>query len=161
VVGGGNAAISEALHLTKFAKKVVVIHRRDTLRASAILQEKALTEPKIKFKWNTVVESITGNDAARSLHLSDVNTGGKSILRVSGVFVSTGLKPNTEFVRNILTMDETSHILTNDRMETSVAGIFAVGDCRHNSGMQSITAAGDGAAAAIYVARYATEFNPD
>ena len=160
VIGGGNAAIAEALHLTKFAKKVVLIHRRDTLRATGVVQDKAFANSKIKFKWNTIVEGISGKDAVKSLRLRDIKTGARSSIRVSGVFVSIGLRPNTEFVRNILTLDKSGHILTNDRMETPVNGIFAAGDCRHNSGMQSITAAGEGATAAINAVRYSLEFNP-
>ena len=157
VVGGGNAAISEALHLTKFASKVIVVHRRDMLRATRLLQEKAFAEPKIAFIWDTVVDGIEGADSVKRAQLNNVKTGEKSTLEVSGIFVSTGLKPNTDFVKNILTLDETKHIITNDRMETVISGIFAAGDCRHNSGMQSITAAGEGAAAAMNAGKYLSE----
>jgi len=157
VVGGGNAAISEALHLTKFASKVIVVHRRDMLRATRLLQEKAFAEPKIAFIWDTVVDGIEGADSVKRAQLNNLKTGEKSTLEVSGIFVSTGLKPNTDFVKNILTLDETNHIVTNDRMETVISGIFAAGDCRHNSGMQSITAAGEGAAAAMNAGKYLSE----
>ena len=157
VVGGGNAAISEALHLTKFASKVIVIHRRDTLRATPVLQEKAFNEPKITFIWDTVIEEIQGGDVVKSLKLNNVKSNEKSTIEVAGVFISTGLKPNTEFVRDLLPLDETGHILTDDRMETSARGIYAAGDCRHNSGRQSITAAGEGAAAAMNANRYLSE----
>jgi thioredoxin reductase (NADPH) len=157
VIGGGNSAISEAIHLAKFAKNVIVVHRRETLRATSILQDHAFSEPKLSFKWNSIVESIQGNNQVSYLNLKNVKTGETSMLEVSGVFVSTGLKPNTDFVRNIVTLDESGHIVTDDRMETSVRGIFAAGDCRHNSGMQSITAAGEGATAAMTAGRYISE----
>ena len=157
VIGGGNAAVSEALHLTKFAKKVIIIHRRDNLRATRVVQDKAFAETKISFLWNSVVEAIEGTDSVKSLKLADVKTGKKSTLEVSGVFISTGLKPNTEFVKGVLTLDETGHIITNDLMETEIPGVFAAGDCRHNSGMQSITAAGEGAAAAMNAGKYLME----
>jgi thioredoxin reductase (NADPH) len=157
VVGGGNAAISEALHLAKFASRVIIIHRRDALRATRLLQEKALAEPKISFIWDTVVEAIEGEDLVKKVRLHNIKTDEKSSLELSGIFISTGLKPNTEFVKDILTLDDTSHIITNDRMETEIAGVFAAGDCRHNSGMQSITAAGEGATAAMNAGRYLSE----
>jgi thioredoxin reductase (NADPH) len=157
VVGGGNAAIAEALHLAKFASRVIVIHRRDALRATRLLQEKAQAEPKISFIWDTAVEAIEGEDMVKRAKLGNIKTGEKSTLELSGIFISTGLKPNTEFVKGILDLDETGHIMTNDRMETAIAGVFAAGDCRHNSGMQSITAAGEGAASAMNAGRYLSE----
>ena len=149
VVGGGNAALNEALELAKFASRVTIIHRRDQLRATRILQEKALGEPKIEPMWNTVVEEIEGDDVVRKLKLHDVVSGEKSTLAVSGVFISVGLKPNTDFVNGLLRLDETGHIVTNERMETEISGVFAAGDVRHNSIQQAIAAAGDGAVAAI------------
>ncbi len=154
VVGGGNAAINEALQLTKFASKVFMIHRRDQLRATRILQERALAEPKIEFRWNTMVEAIEGRDMVKSLRLRSVLTGEKSNLEVSGVFVSVGFKPNTDYLRGILPLDATGAIITNEKMETGVPGIFAAGDIRSNSIRQVIAAVGDGAVAAIYAERF-------
>ncbi|MDH5695871.1 MAG: FAD-dependent oxidoreductase, partial [Dehalococcoidia bacterium] len=154
VVGGGNAAITEALYLTKFASKVIVIHRREQLRATRILQEKAFSEPKIEFLWNTVVEEIDGDDKVKQLKLRQVKTGEKSTLDVSGVFVAIGLTPGTGFLRGVLPLDAAGYIATNERMETEIPGIFAAGDIRLNSARQAITAAGDGATAAIYAEKF-------
>ena len=157
VVGGGNAAITEALHLTKFASKVTVIHRRDRLRASAIIQEKAFAEPKINFLWNSTVEEIEGENSVRRVKLRQVKTGEKSTLEVAGIFMSIGLKPNTDFLKDLLALDEGGYIITTNRMETNIPGIFAAGDIRQNSARQAITAAGDGATAAIYAEEFLAE----
>jgi len=157
VVGGGDAAITEALHLTRFASKVTLIHRRDQLRATRILQEKASAEPKIEFLLSTVVEEIEGDAVVKRLKLRQVITGEKSILDVAGVFMSIGLSPNTDYLKGILSLDPLGHITTNDRMETEIPGIFAAGDIRYNSAQQAITAAGDGATAAIYAEKFVTE----
>jgi thioredoxin reductase (NADPH) len=154
VVGGGNSAISEAVHLAKFASKVVIIHRRDQFRASRISVEKARSEPKISFLLNTTVEAIEGKDNVETLRLNNVLSGQKSILPLSGIFVSIGQKPNTDFLKGILTLDASGYIQVNEKMETSIPGIFAVGDIRSNSIRQCISAAGDGATAAIYADRY-------
>lgn len=157
VVGGGNAAISEAVHLTHFASRVIVIHRRNQLRATAVMQEKALSNPKISFLWDTVVDTIEGSEKVKGARVHNVKTGEKSVLEVSGIFVSTGLRPNTEFLKGDLPLDETGKIITNDRMQTPLAGVFAAGDIRSNSGMQAIIAAGEGATAAVYARKYLTE----
>lgn len=154
VVGGGNAAINEALQLAKFASRVFVIHRREQLRATRILQERAFAEPKIEFLWNTTVEAIEGKDMVKNLRLHNVLTGEKSTLDVSGIFVAVGFKPNTDYLRGILPLDATGAIITNEKMETGVPGIFAAGDIRSNSIRQVIAAAGDGAVAAIYAERF-------
>ncbi|MFH0846768.1 MAG: thioredoxin-disulfide reductase [Chloroflexota bacterium] len=157
VVGGGNVAVSEALHLTRFASKVTVIHRRSELRAGRLLQERAFAEPKIEFSWNSVVERIYGDDFVRGLDLRQVKTGETSKLSLDGVFVAIGLKPETEYVKGILELNEGGHIITDETMATEVPGIFACGDVRHNSARQAIAAAGDGATAAIYAAKYLAE----
>jgi len=154
VVGGGDAAITEALHLTKFASRVTVIHRRDQLRASRILQEKAFSQPKIEFRWNSIVEKIEGGDLVKRIRLRQVKTGEESALEVAGIFISTGLKPNTDYLKGILSLDVTGLIITDEKMETKIPGIFAAGDIRHNSARQAITAAGDGATAAIYAEKF-------
>ncbi len=154
VIGGGNAAITEALHLTKFAARVTVIHRRHQLRASRILQEKALSEPKIEFIWDNTVEKIEGEDFVKRIKLHQVTSGGKSTLDVAGVFISIGLKPNIDYLKGIIPLDPTDHIITNERMETEIPGVFAAGDIRHDSARQAITAAGDGATAAIYAEKF-------
>ena len=157
VAGGGNAAISEVLQLSKYASRVIVIHRRQELRATRILQEKAFAEPKIEFLWNTVVEEIEGEDVVKRLRLRNVGTGEKSSLDVAGIFVSAGFKPNTDYLKSILPLDATGHIITNEKMETEIPGIFAAGDVRSSSIRQVIAAAGDGATAAIYAERFITK----
>ena len=154
VVGGGNAAINEALQLTKFASKVIVIHRRHQLRASRILQEKALAEPKIEFLWNTIVEEIKGEDVVKRLSLRNVTTGEKSTLDIPGIFVAIGSKPNTDYLKGVLPLDAAGYIITNEKMETGIPGIFAAGDIRSSSIRQVIAATGDGATAAIYAERF-------
>ncbi len=154
VVGGGDAAITEALHLTKFASRVIVLHRRNQLRASRILQEKAFSEPKIEFLWNTVVEEIEGKDKVERLRLRQVITGEKSTLDVSGVFVSIGLTPGTDYLKGVLPLDAAGYVITNEKMETEIPGIFAAGDIRLSSARQAITAAGDGVTAAIYAEKF-------
>ena len=156
VVGGGNAAITEVLHLTKFASRVTVIHRRQQLRATRILQERAFAEPKIEFLWDTVVEDIEGEDFVKRIGLRQVVTKEKSTLEVAGIFISIGFNPNTDYLKGILPLDATGSIVTNDKMETEIPGIFAAGDIRHNSARQAITAAGDGATAAIYAEKFIT-----
>ena len=154
VVGGGNAAINEALELTKFASKVTVIHRRDELRATKILQERAFAEPKIEFLWNTVVEAIEGENIVKRLRLKNVHTGEKSILEISGIFVTVGFRPNTDYLKNIVNLADNGTIITNEKMETDVPGIFAAGDIRSSSIRQVAGAVGDGAVAAIYAEHY-------
>ncbi len=156
VVGGGNAALTEALHLSRLAAKVFVIHRRDQLRATRIVQEKAFAEPNIEFLWNTVVEQIEGNDFVQRLQLRRVNTGERSTLDVSGIFIAIGSRPNTDYLKGFLPLDDTGAVITNDQMETGIPGIFAAGDIRHNSVRQVIAAAGDGAIAAISAEKYLT-----
>jgi thioredoxin reductase (NADPH) len=154
VVGGGNSAISESLQLTRFASRVIVIHRRRELRATRILQEKALAEPKIEFLWDSVVTGIVGEAFVKKVKIRNVVTGQESTVDVSGVFISVGFKPSTGYLRGVLSLDDTGAVITNDRMETSVPGIFAAGDIRSRSIRQAIAAAGDGAAAAVYAERY-------
>jgi len=154
VVGGGNAAITEALELTKFASKITVIHRRNQLRATQILQERAFAEPKIEFLWDAVVEEIVGDTFVSQIKTRNTTTGQESVLDVTGVFVSIGFKPNTDYLKGILSLDATGAIVTNERMEAGVPGIFAAGDIRSNSIRQVISAAGDGATAAVYAEKY-------
>ncbi|MFC1955381.1 thioredoxin-disulfide reductase [Chloroflexota bacterium] len=154
VVGGGNAAISEALHLSKFASKVTVIHRRNQLRATRIMQEKAFAAPKIEFLLDTVVEEIVGGDFVKSLKLCQVSTGQKSTLDVAGIFLAVGLKPNTNFLKGVLPLDANDAIIADGNMETDITGIFAAGDVRHNSIRQVVAATGDGAIAAVNAEKF-------
>ena len=150
VAGGGDVGITEALHLIRFASKVTVIELLPKLGASRILQDRATSEAKMEFLLNTIVEEIKGEDSVKRLELRQVVTGEKSTLEVAGIFVSIGIRPNTDYLRGVLPLDAAGYIITDDKMETEVAGIFAAGDIRLNSAQQAITAAGDGATAAIY-----------
>lgn len=154
VVGGGNVAVTEALHLTRFASHVTVIHRRDKLRATHILQEKATAQAKIDFRWNTIVEAIEGDNFVEKLKLRNVLTGEVSTLSVAGVFISVGLKPNTGYLKDIVALDKLGQVIVNNNMETQTPGIFAAGDIRSGSIRQVIAAAGDGAIAAISAQKY-------
>lgn len=154
VMGGGNVALNDALFITRFASKVIVIHRRDQLRATKVIQERALANPKMEFVWDTVLESITGDSQVRELQLRNVKTGGKSNLPVSGVFIAVGLKPNTEYLKGLLVLSDGGFIPVNGQMETEVPGLFAAGDIRTGSIRQVIAAAGDGAIAAIAAERF-------
>jgi thioredoxin reductase (NADPH) len=156
VVGGGNAAMTEALELVKFASQITVIHRRDELRATKILQEKAFAEPKIKVLWDSVVEEIMGETFVNKVRVRNVKSKKESTLDVSGVFMSIGFRPNTGFLNGILALDDTGAIVANEKMEASVPGVYAVGDIRSNSIRQVISAAGDGAIAAVNAEKYIT-----
>jgi thioredoxin reductase (NADPH) len=157
VVGGGDTAIQEALYLTRFAKKVTVIHRRDRLRATAILQKRALANEKIAFAWNSVVDSIDGLDLLQEVRLRDVKTGEKRVLPVSGVFIFVGLTPNTAPFRELVSLDQGGYITVDANMQTSAPGIFACGDCTAKRLRQVVTACGDGATAAFSAQLYVEE----
>jgi thioredoxin reductase (NADPH) len=154
VIGGGDAAVTEALYLSKFASSVKIIHRRDQLRASKIFQERAMAEPKIEFIWDTVVTQIEGDGLVKQLVLKSTKNDRISILELAGVFVAIGSEPNSAQWRGLLPLDKVGYIITNELMETKIPGIFAAGDVRHNSVRQAITAAGDGATAAISAERF-------
>jgi thioredoxin reductase (NADPH) len=155
VVGGGDSAIEEALFLTKFASKVTVIHRRDELRASKIMQERALANDKVEFRWNAVVEDVSGDSKVQALHLTDVNTGERSELKVSGLFVAIGHTPTTELFEGKLDLDANGYVVTApDSTMTSVEGVFAAGDVQDHVFRQAITAAGSGCMAAIEAERW-------
>jgi thioredoxin reductase (NADPH) len=149
--------VEEGLILTRFASKVILIHRRDQLRASKLHQQRAFANQKMEFLWDTVAEEIIGDDKVKGLSLRNVKTGEKSTLEVSGVFIYVGLHPNTEFLRGLLRLDAQGHIVINEEMQTEIAGIFAAGDIRQNSPRQVITAAGDGATASLSAEKFLSE----
>jgi len=157
VVGGGDAAMDEGLFVTRYASKVYVIHRRDELRASRILQERAFANPKMEFIWNTVVTKIEGENAVERLALRNVVTNEESTLDAAAVFVFIGHHPNTDYLRDYVKTDNAGHVFVNEWMETSVPGLFAAGDIRVNSARQVVSAAGDGATAAIRADHYITD----
>lgn len=157
VVGGGDTAITDALELTQHASKIHVIHRRNQLRASQILQQRASAQPRLKFIWNSVVEKVGGEAMVKELKLKNVKTGEISTLPVSGVFVAIGVKPNSQSFANAVKVDENGQIIVEQSMVTSVPGIYAIGDIRQNSARQVATAVGDGATAAIAAFKYIRE----
>jgi thioredoxin reductase (NADPH) len=157
VVGGGDAAMDEGLFVSRYASKVSVIHRRDELRASAVLQERAFANEKMEFIWDTVVESIDGENDVASLQLRNVKTDEKRDFPVSGVFIFIGQTPNSGFLDGVVDIDAGGHVIVNEWMETSVPGIFAAGDIRNNSARQVVTSAGDGATAAIRADHYISD----
>ena len=150
VVGGGNAAVEEAMYLTKFADKVYVIHRRDALRADKIVQDRAFKNEKIEFVWDSVVKEIKGEDLVNTVVIENVKSGSRSELAVNGVFPYIGMVPNIELFNGQIEQDKGGFILTDETMKTSVDGVFAVGDVRHTPLRQVITAASDGAVGAVY-----------
>ncbi len=157
VVGGGNTAVQEAIFLTRFAKRVYLIHRRDQLRAQKILQERALANEKITIFWNRVVEEILGQDQVEGVRLRNVKTGEEETLKVQGVFIFVGISPQSEFVKGLLPLDEKGFIITDCEMRTEVPGVFAAGDVRSKACRQIVTAAGDGATAAYMAEHYLTQ----
>jgi thioredoxin reductase (NADPH) len=154
VVGGGNSAISEAIHLTKFAAKVYLIHRRDKWRATPVFVDKAKAQPNLEFVMSSIVESIEGGDQVKQLRLKNVQSGTQSVLPLDGIFVAIGQSPATQLFKDVLPLDAGGYIITNEKMETSLEGVFAAGDIRSNSIRQTISAAGDGATAAMFADRY-------
>jgi thioredoxin reductase (NADPH) len=162
VVGGGDAAVEEADYLTRYATKVYVVHRRDELRASKILQERAFANPKIEFIWNKRVVEVVGNErGVQHLDLEDTVTGGRTNLEVGGVFVFIGFKPNTGVVQEHFRHDPSGYMLTDDRMMTSIPGLFAAGDVRSQLTRQITTAVGDATTAAIAVEKYVAAHRSD
>ncbi len=157
VIGGGDSAVQEAIYLTRFAKKVHLIHRRDKLRATKVLQERAFKQEGINFIWNTVPMTILGKDRVDGLELKNLKDETFSCLPVNGVFVFIGLVPNTSFLDSNIKRDEAGFIATDERMQTSVPGVYAAGDVRSKRLRQISTAVGDGALASFSAATYIEE----
>jgi thioredoxin reductase (NADPH) len=157
VVGGGDTALEDALYLSRIARKVYVIHRRNQLRAQKILQLKALEEPAIEFIWDSVIKEIKGQGVVKNVTIENIKDATQRELAVSGVFIAIGQRPNTDFIRGIIDLDDVGYIITDQNCATSVAGIFAAGDVRQKSLRQIATAVGDGALVAASAERYITE----
>jgi thioredoxin reductase (NADPH) len=154
VVGGGDSAVDEALYLTRFASRVYLIHRRKTLRAEKILQERALQNPKIEIVWDTIVTEVLGDKGVEGLEIMDLRTKECRAFKVNGVFFYVGLVANTELLKGIVKLDDQGYVLTDENMATSALGIFAAGDVRQKLLRQVSTAVGDGALAAFAAERY-------
>jgi thioredoxin reductase (NADPH) len=155
VIGGGDSAIEEATFLTKFADTVTVVHRRDELRASKIMQERAFANPKIRFAWDSVVSEILGGTKVQGVKLRNLKTGEEQVLPVTGVFVAIGHVPNTDLLRGQVNLDPEGYVLTQaGTTATSVDGVFAAGDLADKRYRQAVTAAGSGCMAAIDVERW-------
>jgi thioredoxin reductase (NADPH) len=154
VVGGGDSALDEAAVLTEFASRVIVFHRRDSFRGQRVLQERVLSHPKVEVRWNTVVDEILGETQVEGVATTDVKSGEPSRVDLAGVFIYVGLEPNTEYLRNVVDLDKAGHVPTDIWMRTAQPGLFAAGDIRQGSAAQLVSAAGDGATAAIAAQRY-------
>ena len=154
VVGGGDSAMEEGTFLTKFASKVSIVHRRDKLRASKIMQDRAVKNEKIAFVWNSVVEDILGNDVVAGVRLKNLVTGKTTELPCAGVFVAIGHRPNTNLFSGQLDLDTKGYIRTTEGTATTVPGVFAAGDVQDSTYRQAVTAAGSGCMAAIDVERF-------
>ena len=157
VVGGGDTAMEEATFLTKFGKSVRVVHRRDSLRASKILQQKALENPKIEFIWNNVVADIKGNNKISTVLVKDINTGKERTIDTGGLFVAIGHEPNTAIFNGQLELDDKGYVVLKQHTRTSVEGVFAAGDVHDHRYRQAVTAAGFGCMAAIDVEKWLSE----
>jgi thioredoxin reductase (NADPH) len=158
VVGGGDSAVGEALFLTRFAKEITIIHRRDALRATKIYEERAFASPKINFLWSTVVEEIRGNQTVESVLVRNVTSGEVKDVPTEGVFMFIGITPKTAFLKGVVELDENGYILVDEEnLQTSIEGIFAAGDARKKLLRQVATAVGDGATAAFAVEKYLEE----
>jgi thioredoxin reductase (NADPH) len=154
VIGGGDTALEEAMFLSKLASNVTLIHRRDELRGSRIMQQRALTNPKIRFVWNSVVEAVLGEEKVGGVRLRNLKTGDVSELSCAGVFVAIGHKPNSELLVGKLELDEKGYIKSRGETRTSVDGVFVAGDVYDYAYRQAVTAAASGCKAAIDAIRY-------
>jgi thioredoxin reductase (NADPH) len=157
IVGGGDTAVEDAVFLAQHARKVYLIHRRDALRASKILQNRMFQNPKIEVLWNTVVDEILGEQEVEGLLLRNVKDGTKRDLKVDGLFVAIGIQPNSELIRGKITTNEIGFVIADENMATNIPGVFVAGDLRQKPLWQIITAAADGAVASISAQRYIME----
>ena len=157
VVGGGDSAVEEGIFLTKFAKSVNIVHRRDELRAGALLQKRARANEKIGFVWNTVIDEIHGNGTVQNIALRNVKTGEVQEKPIDGVFIFVGHFPNSDFLRDQLAMDEEGYVITDELMRTSVPGVFAAGEIQDQVYRQVATSVGQGCAAAMQAQKWLSE----
>ncbi len=160
VVGGGDTAMEEATYLANLASSVTVIHRRDSLRASHVMQKEAFSDPKIGFLWNSVVTEVMGEKKVEALRVKDLKTGEEKVVQFDGLFVAIGYDPNTKIFSGQLEMDQNGYLVVKNETETNVEGVFAAGDVRDFLYRQAVTAASDGCKAAIDVERFLKETQP-
>ena len=158
VIGGGDTAVEEATHLTKFGTEVIVVHRRDTLRASKIMQQRLLSHPKIRMRWDSVAEEALGDDALKSVRIRNLKSNETNVVEAEGLFYAIGHLPNTAFLDGQLELDDTGYIVTTPgTTRTSVEGVFAAGDVQDKVWRQAVTAAGTGCMAALEAERFLVE----
>ncbi|HEV8701403.1 MAG TPA: thioredoxin-disulfide reductase [Candidatus Polarisedimenticolia bacterium] len=154
VVGGGDSAIEEGTFLTKFARRVTIVHRRDALRASKIMQDRARKNPKVDFLWDTAVEEVLGKDKVEGARVRNLKSGEETVKKIDGLFVAIGHTPNTRLFEGQLELDKAGYIVTHEGSRTSIPGVFAAGDCQDHVYRQAVTAAGSGCMAAIDAERF-------
>jgi thioredoxin reductase (NADPH) len=154
IVGGGDSALEEGLFITRYASSVTIVHRREELRASPILQKRAAENPKVSFIWNTIVTEVLGTEKVEAVRLKNLKTGDEDVLETDGIFIFIGHRPNTQIFRGQLEMDERGYLKISERMQTSLPGVFAGGEAADPNFRQVVTSAGMGAAAAIQATRY-------
>jgi len=157
VVGGGDTALEEALFLTRFCSKVTIVHRRDELRGSKIMRQRAFDDPKVEFQWDSIVVDVLGDEIISGVILENVKTKKRKEFPCEGMFVAIGHEPNTKVFKGQLDMDETGYLIVHDGMRTNVEGVFAAGDVQDNEFRQAVTAAGTGCMAAIQAERWLAE----
>ena len=154
VAGGGDSALDEAMTLTEFASTVIVFHRGESFSGQKVLQDRVLSHPKIEVRWNTVVDTVLGDSAVEGVSVTEVTSGETSRVDLEGLFIYIGLDPNTDYLKDLLPLDNAGHIPTDIWMRTPLPGLFAAGDIRQHSAAQLVSSAGDGATAAIAAQRY-------
>ena len=158
VIGGGDSAVAEGVFLTRFAREVIIVHRRDELRATKIYQEQAFANPKVRFIWDTVVEEILGDQTVTGVRVRNVKTGDISVIEADGVFVYIGMEPKTELFAGKLELDEWGYIVSNHRQQTNIPGVFVAGDVQDPLYRQIVVAAGTGAIAAMEAEKFLGEY---